>query len=84
MTGEEVREIRKKNNLSQEEFGKSVGLSKSGISNIESGVRKVNKRLQLLIEQTFLDNSEYGEREIDLSSIPTYVLLGEIERRCIK
>ncbi|MDD4164915.1 MAG: helix-turn-helix transcriptional regulator [Eubacteriales bacterium] len=36
-----IKELRESLNLSQEEFGKSIGLSKSGISNIEKGIRKV-------------------------------------------
>ncbi len=38
-----IKELRESLNLSQEEFGKSIGLSKSGISNIESGNRGVRE-----------------------------------------
>lgn len=40
MTGEDVKKIRVMNDLSQEEFGKRIGLSKSGVSNIENGQKK--------------------------------------------
>lgn len=43
------KEIRNYYGLSQEEFGGKLGLSKSGISNIESGTRNVtNKHIKLL------------------------------------
>jgi transcriptional regulator with XRE-family HTH domain len=36
-----VKELRLERKLSQEEFGKAIGLSKSGVSNIENGTRAV-------------------------------------------
>lgn len=46
---ERVKIFRKQLNLSQEEFGKAIGLSKSGISNIEKGTRNVtNKHIKLI------------------------------------
>lgn len=36
-----IKELRESLNLSQEDFGKSIGLSKSGVSNIENGNRNV-------------------------------------------
>lgn len=50
---ERVKEVRKQLNLSQEEFGKSIGLSKSGISNIENGTRNVNSKHVKLISMVF-------------------------------
>lgn len=38
------KELREYLELSQEDFGKSIGLSKSGISNIEKGIRKVTEK----------------------------------------
>lgn len=39
-------------NLSQEQFGERIGLSKSGISNIESGVRNVtDKHIKLICSE---------------------------------
>lgn len=44
-----IKEIRIRLNLSQEEFGNSIGLSKSGISNIENGTRSVTpKHIKLI------------------------------------
>lgn len=37
-----IIQLRKQLNLSQEDFGKKIGLSKSGISNIESGTRTIS------------------------------------------
>lgn len=53
-----IKELRSKMlNLSQEQFGNKIGLSKSGISNIESGVRNVtDKHIKLIC-------SEFGVRE---------------------
>lgn len=43
------KKLRKNLGLSQESFGKAIGLSKSGISNIEKGVRKVtDKHIKIL------------------------------------
>jgi len=38
-----VKKLRLERKLSQEEFGKVIGLSKSGVSNIENGTRAVRK-----------------------------------------
>ncbi len=49
---ERVKEIRILKNLSQEQFGMIIGLSKSGISNIENGTRKVTeKHIKLLCSE---------------------------------
>ena len=40
-----VKEVRKNLSLSQEEFGNKIGLSKSGISNIENGTRNPSVNL---------------------------------------
>lgn len=50
---ERVKEVRQKLNLSQEEFGNRIGLSKSGISNIENGTRNVTPKHVKLICLTF-------------------------------
>ena len=50
--GEEVKDtinkrfkhLRDSLGISQEEFGKKIGLTRSGLSNIENGVRKVSDR----------------------------------------
>ena len=63
-----VKEIRNKFQLSQEDFGNKLGLSKSSISNIENGTRNVTKKHIKLICTIFninelwlttgLDNTE--------------------------
>lgn len=41
---ERVKELRKEMKLSQEQFGFAIGLTKSGISNIENGTRNVTEK----------------------------------------
>lgn len=55
---EYVKTARKRADLSQEEFGKQIGLSKSGISNLENEKRKVNQRHVKLIESVFPNETE--------------------------
>lgn len=50
---ERVKEVRKNLHLSQEEFGNRLGLSKSGISNIEKGTRNVTSKHVKLISTIF-------------------------------
>ncbi|MBQ8132965.1 MAG: helix-turn-helix transcriptional regulator [Clostridia bacterium] len=79
MTGDEVKQIRLKHNLSQEEFGRKIGMAKSGISNIENNLRNVSKKTEYLIRLIFLNDESYY---FSLSDIPTKDLLKELERRC--
>ena len=85
MTGEDVKKIRIMNDLSQEEFGKRIGLSKSGVSNIESGQRKVTKKVEKLIDIIFGKDKTLilADMPLDefLRKIPTKRLLEELERR---
>ena len=53
------RELRKTFGLSQEELGNKIGLSKSGISNIESGARNVTDKHIKLICSEFPVNEEW-------------------------
>lgn len=49
---ERFKELRNDLGLSQEELGNRIGLSKSGISNIESGARNVtNKHIKLICSE---------------------------------
>lgn len=80
MTNTEFKEIRMEMRLSQEQFGKAIGLSKSSVSNIEKGFRKVTSKHEKLIEAAFGKPQE----NFDLSKIPTNFLLLEIERRCLR
>ena len=48
-----IIQLRKQLNLSQESFGKQIGLSKSGISNIENGTRTISDTHIKIICSTF-------------------------------
>lgn len=48
-----VKEIRKALNLSQEQFGEKLGVRKSTISRIESGVHGLTEQMTKLICKTF-------------------------------
>ncbi len=86
-----VKELRLKLGLSQDDFGNAIGLSKSGISNIENGTRSVREtHIKLLcsafdVDETWLRSGE-GEanavRNITLSQFSIDELLDEIRRRC--
>jgi transcriptional regulator with XRE-family HTH domain len=53
---ERIKLLRNAMGLSQEEFGKLIGISKSGISSIESGQRNVtDKHVKLLIMECNLN-----------------------------
>lgn len=50
---ERIKELRQNLHMPQEEFGKAIGLSKSGISNIENGTRSVRDAHIKLICSSF-------------------------------
>lgn len=92
---ERVKEVRKRLNLSQEEFGNRIGLSKSGISNIENGTRNVTPKHVKLIGMVFNINESWlmnGEPDCEeeyvphrnLSDYSIDELLEEIRRRAVK
>lgn len=56
---ERFKELRKSFGLSQEELGSRIGLSKSGISNIESGTRNVTDKHIKLICSEFPINEDW-------------------------
>lgn len=56
---ERFKELRKAFGLSQEELGNKIGLSKSGISNIESGTRNVTDKHIKLICSEFPINEDW-------------------------
>lgn len=60
-----IKELRNKLNLTQEEFGNKIGLSKSGISNIENGTRNVSSRHIKLICSVFDVNESWLTTGID-------------------
>ena len=53
-----IMALRKALKLSQAEFGNKIGLTRSGISNVESGIRPVQERHILLILSAFPQVSE--------------------------
>jgi len=53
---ERVYIYRVKNNLSQEEFGKLIGLAKENVSKIENGKYKTTKRI--LLKMDLLEKGE--------------------------
>lgn len=53
MKGKELQELRLSLGLSQDEFGKKLGLSKSSICNMEKGERNISIRTINLIKLTF-------------------------------
>lgn len=62
-----IKGIRESLNLSQEEMGKAIGLTRSGISNIESGQRAVSERHVKLLHSAFNVNEHWlrtGEGEM--------------------
>ena len=75
---ERVKEVRKRLNLSQEEFGNRIGLSKSGISNIEKGTRNVTSKHIKLIGAVFNINESWlmtGEPDCEEEYVPPKICL---------
>lgn len=88
---ERVKELRLKLGLTQEEFGEKIGLSKSGVSNIENGTRNVSERHIKLISKTFgvsevwirngMGEITIGKRPKSLEDYTNEELLNELNRR---
>jgi transcriptional regulator with XRE-family HTH domain len=53
------KQIREKLNLSQEEMGEAIGITRSGISNIESGKRSVSERHIKLLRSAYNINEHW-------------------------
>lgn len=67
---ERLKLVRKTMKLSQEEFGKRLGVTGPGISKIESGDRGVTEQMLLSVCRTFSVNRDWletGEGEMFLS-----------------
>ena len=69
---ERLKELRLANDFSQEEMGKILGISKSGVSDIESGRRKVTEQHIIMLKNCKLFNLNedwlrYGTGEMLLS-----------------
>lgn len=65
---ERIKELRQNLHMSQEEFGKTIGLSKSGISNIESGARSVREAHIKLICSSFKVSANWLRTGKDLAT----------------
>lgn len=65
------KEMRKKLNLSQIQLGNSLGLSSSGISNIENGTRNVTDKHIKLLVATFNINEEWLKNGTGAMQLPT-------------
>jgi transcriptional regulator with XRE-family HTH domain len=65
---ERVKELRLKLKMSQSDFGKAIGLSKSGISNIENGTRAVRENHIKLLCSTFNVSETWLRTGCDLAS----------------
>jgi len=57
MSNTRVKELRKALNLSQEQFGDELGITKSSVSRIESGLINLTEQMTKLICKTF--NADY-------------------------
>lgn len=88
-----IKELKISRNLTQEEFGSQIGLSKSGISNIENGTRAVSLRHVKLISKVFGISELWlgdgigtisGIPTVDLSSVSDDDLLTELADRLKK
>ena len=65
--GDRVKKIRKASNLTLEEFGKKLGVTKVAISNIENGNRNLTTQMMVSIIREFSVNEEWlrtGEGEM--------------------
>ena len=70
---ERIKEIRKDNNLTQDEFGDKIGVSRSVIANIELGRVDAKDHMVKLIAKEFDVNEEWirtgeGEKYPEISS----------------
>lgn len=78
-----IKQLRLKRGLSQALFGNAIGLSKSGISNIENGRRTVSDRHIMLIAAAFnvnvgwlkygIDEASLAKGDTHLEAIKTYL-----------
>lgn len=69
---ERIISIRKDSNLTMDEFGKRIGVTRSAISNIESGKRNITDQVVLAVCREFRVNESWlrygtGEKYRDIS-----------------
>ncbi len=89
-----VKLLRKQFNLSQEAFGKRLGVTGAGISKIESGQRSLTEQMVILICKEFNINEawlRHGEGEIfrekpssGMEQLSAYYQLDEFDLKIIK
>lgn len=83
-----IKQLRNELGLTQEDFGKRIGLSKSGISNIENGTRNISARhIKLIcsefgVSERWLKTGVYESRRSNITDFSTDELLAELKRRC--
>lgn len=67
---ERIKKVRKKYNLSQEEFGKRIGIGKTSVSKLESGENRPSEQTIILIckefniNEVWLRTGEGGENNM--------------------
>lgn len=76
---ERIKQLRLTLGLNQEEFGKALGLAKSGVSNLENGFRNVTKKHIRMLVMSFNVNEEWlltgkGEMFLAVDTAPLYAL----------
>ena len=59
MINDRLIELRKELGLNQKDFGKRISIVKSGVSNMENGIRNVSDRTIKMICQEFNVNEEW-------------------------
>lgn len=85
---ERLKELRKKLTLSQEEFGKRLGVTKASISRLESGINKLTEQMTKLVCKEF--NVDYMwlttgqgemffEKDLDIMESIEHIMAGENE-----
>jgi len=61
MTKEQIKQLRKDLNLTQQQFADKIGYSREHLNYIERGTRKPGKKLLRAIEEKLICKSEGGE-----------------------
>ena len=79
---ERLRKIRIEQKMSQEEFGKWLGISKSGVSEIESGRRNVTEQHIIMLKNHGVNEHwlRTGEGEMFLTVDPEDALMEKVGR----
>ena len=76
--GDRIKKLRKKLNLTLEEFGAKVGVTKQTISRIENGVNNLTDQMAISICHEFNANYDWlkygGEDENMFSNLPKTIL----------